>query len=222
VTPNPGPQADALTARLDPITLGHKREGQQAWTTQPLRPRPVLAMRHFGRGAAHLEQSQIAELCSSCADGTLCVGPDGRVSPCIMSKKYPRSGLSDSIVTRHWQISPMVRDRRRSAAKSGQLSRYRVRTAQQFRLSAILRDLLPVRTRQAVQSVFTEYDVWSEHLQALLHVELTALDDLTQRVSPGLPALPGASQSSTWRCSGPATPASDRHFIGRRRHNNAP
>jgi uncharacterized Fe-S cluster-containing radical SAM superfamily protein len=45
-------------------------------------------LRHFGRGAADDDERQMTELCGSCAGGTVCVAPDGRVSPCIMSKQW--------------------------------------------------------------------------------------------------------------------------------------
>ncbi|MBX3631258.1 MAG: radical SAM protein [Nitrosomonas sp.] len=43
-------------------------------------------LRHIGRGKDDSDNSSLTELCGSCAGNTLCVGPDGRVSPCIMSK----------------------------------------------------------------------------------------------------------------------------------------
>jgi len=43
--------------------------------------------REFGR-AADEQQCSMGELCGQCAHGTLCVGPDGEVSPCIMSKNW--------------------------------------------------------------------------------------------------------------------------------------
>ena len=44
-------------------------------------------LRRFGRAAAD-DDVPMSELCGSCAGGTLCVAPDGRVSPCIMSKQW--------------------------------------------------------------------------------------------------------------------------------------
>jgi MoaA/NifB/PqqE/SkfB family radical SAM enzyme len=41
-------------------------------------------LRHFGRGGTG--DPSMRELCGACANGTLCVGVDGRVSPCIMSR----------------------------------------------------------------------------------------------------------------------------------------
>jgi sulfatase maturation enzyme AslB (radical SAM superfamily) len=45
-------------------------------------------LRHFGRGTDR-QDCLMSELCGSCASGTLCVSPDGTVSPCIMSKSWP-------------------------------------------------------------------------------------------------------------------------------------
>jgi len=43
--------------------------------------------RKIGRGAASTE-ADMSELCGACAGAKLCVGPDGLVSPCIMSKAW--------------------------------------------------------------------------------------------------------------------------------------
>ena len=51
-------------------------------------------VRNFGRG----EQSDdigMEGLCGQCAGSTLCVGPDGVVSPCIMSRKWAVGNLHD-------------------------------------------------------------------------------------------------------------------------------
>ncbi len=45
------------------------------------------ALRQFGRGSASKDHD-MSELCGECANGTLCVGPDGVVSPCTMSKAW--------------------------------------------------------------------------------------------------------------------------------------
>lgn len=42
--------------------------------------------RPFGRATGAEEQLQ--NLCGACANGTLCIGPSGEVSPCIMSKSW--------------------------------------------------------------------------------------------------------------------------------------
>lgn len=44
-------------------------------------------LRFFGRGGEN-RNSELSELCGGCAQKTLCVGSDGRVSPCIMSKAW--------------------------------------------------------------------------------------------------------------------------------------
>lgn len=44
-------------------------------------------VRHFGRGGMN-RQGDMRELCGQCADNILCVGSDGKVSPCIMSKLW--------------------------------------------------------------------------------------------------------------------------------------
>jgi MoaA/NifB/PqqE/SkfB family radical SAM enzyme len=46
----------------------------------------VDRLRHFGRAGAG--DKDMHELCGACAKGTLCVGVDGKVSPCIMSKHW--------------------------------------------------------------------------------------------------------------------------------------
>ena len=49
--------------------------------------------RPFGRGADG--EASMHDLCGACAEGTLCVAPDGRVSPCIMSKQWPVGSVRD-------------------------------------------------------------------------------------------------------------------------------
>ena len=44
-------------------------------------------LRLFGRGRTG-GKGDLQELCGACAGGTLCIAPDGRVSPCIMSKDW--------------------------------------------------------------------------------------------------------------------------------------
>lgn len=49
--------------------------------------------RQFGR--ANDDQScDMGELCGECSKGTLCVGPDGLVAPCIMSKAWSVGSIS--------------------------------------------------------------------------------------------------------------------------------
>jgi MoaA/NifB/PqqE/SkfB family radical SAM enzyme len=45
-------------------------------------------VRDFGRGKQGTFPAELRNLCGSCAGKTLCVGPDGRVAPCIMSKDW--------------------------------------------------------------------------------------------------------------------------------------
>jgi sulfatase maturation enzyme AslB (radical SAM superfamily) len=52
-------------------------------------------VRHFGRGGTS-GQGDMRELCGQCADNILCVGSDGKVSPCIMSKLWSVGSLLDS------------------------------------------------------------------------------------------------------------------------------
>lgn len=49
-------------------------------------------VRQFGRGEKS-KPCEMGELCGECSNGTLCVGPDGIVSPCIMSKFWPVGNL---------------------------------------------------------------------------------------------------------------------------------
>lgn len=50
-------------------------------------------VRHFGR-ANQSEGCEMGELCGRCSDGTLCIGSDGVVAPCIMSKAWPVGSLA--------------------------------------------------------------------------------------------------------------------------------
>ena len=52
-------------------------------------------VRQFGRGAT-TQQADMRELCGQCADNILCVGSDGKVSPCIMSKLWSVGSLLDT------------------------------------------------------------------------------------------------------------------------------
>ncbi len=52
-------------------------------------------LRHFGRGGT-TRQGDMGELCGQCADNILCVGSDGKVSPCIMSKLWSVGSLLDT------------------------------------------------------------------------------------------------------------------------------
>ena len=57
-------------------------------------------IRSFGRGANADSGTDIRELCGSCWRGSVCISPNGGVSPCIMSKFLPvgsvrEQGLAD-------------------------------------------------------------------------------------------------------------------------------
>lgn len=52
-------------------------------------------VRHFGRGGT-AGQGDMGELCGQCADNILCVGSDGKVSPCIMSKLWSVGSLLET------------------------------------------------------------------------------------------------------------------------------
>jgi sulfatase maturation enzyme AslB (radical SAM superfamily) len=52
-------------------------------------------MRRFGRGGTP-GQGDMRELCGQCADNILCVGSDGEVSPCIMSKLWSVGSFLDT------------------------------------------------------------------------------------------------------------------------------
>ena len=55
--------------------------------------------RPFGRGT-DCESGKMSDLCGNCAGGTLCIGSDGTVAPCIMSKAWAVGTLaSDSLST---------------------------------------------------------------------------------------------------------------------------
>ena len=48
----------------------------------------VDRVRDFGRASTEASSPSLENLCGKCADSTLCVAPDGAVSPCIMSKAW--------------------------------------------------------------------------------------------------------------------------------------
>lgn len=54
-------------------------------------------MRRFGRGSG-CEKAELGELCGECGKDTLCVAPDGQVSPCIMSKAWPVGSVTASSI----------------------------------------------------------------------------------------------------------------------------
>ena len=45
-------------------------------------------MRPFGRASSKSTKASLKDLCGSCAGSTLCIAPNGNVSPCIMSKQW--------------------------------------------------------------------------------------------------------------------------------------
>jgi sulfatase maturation enzyme AslB (radical SAM superfamily) len=55
----------------------------------------VDRMRKFGRAEGNDELSAMSELCGNCASRTLCVGPDGAVSPCIMASRWAVGSVLD-------------------------------------------------------------------------------------------------------------------------------
>ena len=52
-------------------------------------------LRKFGRAGIPETEATVTELCGNCAGNTLCVGPDGRISPCIMSKAWSVGSVFD-------------------------------------------------------------------------------------------------------------------------------
>jgi sulfatase maturation enzyme AslB (radical SAM superfamily) len=52
-------------------------------------------VRQFGRGGT-TGRPDMGELCGQCAGNTLCVGSDGRISPCIMSKLWSVGSFLDT------------------------------------------------------------------------------------------------------------------------------
>jgi hypothetical protein len=52
-------------------------------------------LRGFGRGCTD-DSHDITELCGGCAERILCVGSDGAVSPCIMSKNWSVGSILDT------------------------------------------------------------------------------------------------------------------------------
>lgn len=92
-----------------------ENSGQTERTMQFLRDLGVQnvgtdRLRYFGRGAKEGEGA-LSELCGACADNTLCVGSDGIVSPCIMSKL--------------WSVGSVLNESLTELAKSGRLAALR-------------------------------------------------------------------------------------------------
>ena len=71
-------------------------------------------IRSIGRAANLGEESEhplmdIQELCGSCWKGSICIAPDGTVSPCIMSKKWSTSSIIDSSLSKAFNSNEMYR-----------------------------------------------------------------------------------------------------------------
>lgn len=63
-------------------------------------------VRPFGRAADDAQtEEEMSSLCGACSGGTICIGYDGRVSPCIMSKKWSIGSVNDH------SLSDMIRSR---------------------------------------------------------------------------------------------------------------
>jgi MoaA/NifB/PqqE/SkfB family radical SAM enzyme len=70
----------------------------------------VDRLRLFGRAKDRMDTC-LSELCGSCAGNILCIGPDGRVSPCIMSKD--------------WSVGSVLKSSLREIASSTRLAKLR-------------------------------------------------------------------------------------------------
>lgn len=70
IATRPGQRIEA--ARADLVTLGVPSIGTDR-------------LRHFGRGQQNGAACDVNELCGNCGDGVAAIGPDGTVTPCIMS-----------------------------------------------------------------------------------------------------------------------------------------
>ena len=68
-------------------------------------------LRKIGRGACSSE-SQMSELCGQCAGAKLCIGPDGLVSPCIMSKAWSVGLLSETTLSEITRSEKLLTTRR--------------------------------------------------------------------------------------------------------------
>jgi MoaA/NifB/PqqE/SkfB family radical SAM enzyme len=53
-------------------------------------------LRHFGRAREVGASDNIAELCGTCAGGTLSISAEGKVSPCIMSRSWSVGSVKES------------------------------------------------------------------------------------------------------------------------------
>jgi sulfatase maturation enzyme AslB (radical SAM superfamily) len=77
----------------------------------------VDRVRKFGR-AGEDDEWAMTELCGNCAGRTLCVGPDGAVSPCIMSKAWSVGSVLESSLAELSQ-SPRLGEVRGSIYRAG-------------------------------------------------------------------------------------------------------
>jgi hypothetical protein len=87
-----------LQLRVGIIEMDENR-GQTSETVDFLRSLGVERvgvdrLRQFGR-ADENDTSAMTELCGNCAGKTICVGPDGVVSPCIMAKAWAVGSVFD-------------------------------------------------------------------------------------------------------------------------------
>jgi sulfatase maturation enzyme AslB (radical SAM superfamily) len=69
-------------------------------------------MRGFGRALRGNDTPKLQSLCGKCAGATLCVSPEGAVSPCIMSKAWSVGSILDAPL-RELVRSTRLRDLRR-------------------------------------------------------------------------------------------------------------
>jgi sulfatase maturation enzyme AslB (radical SAM superfamily) len=103
-----------------PVRVGviemEENAGQTEATVQFLRDLGVRnvgtdRVRHFGRGSTS-SASELSELCGACAENTLCVGSDGKVSPCIMSKQWEVGSVLDA------RLADLARSEKLTAIRS--------------------------------------------------------------------------------------------------------
>jgi molybdenum cofactor biosynthesis enzyme MoaA len=94
--------SEGLTLRASIIEMETNRgctEATKAWLHEMgVTEIGTDRLRQFGRAASASQKGsdqgcELGELCGNCAHGTLCVGPDGAVAPCIMSKPWTVGSL---------------------------------------------------------------------------------------------------------------------------------
>lgn len=91
-----------LPLRVGIIEMEQNKDGTEA-TTAFLQSLGVTDIggdrqRGFGRAGAK-DAPEMSELCGQCAGGTLAVSPDGKISPCIMSKAWSTAKVGDAPLT---------------------------------------------------------------------------------------------------------------------------